>query len=733
MMCAGVPGLGPLSEQALAMAHQAGKSNIIQSADGVQGQAATLPEVAVQRLRAPSVPLAVSTPYFSVWSRTDRLTDSWPVHWSGRTSALCGLVMIDGVCYRWCGPSPAGVAAAKQTGVVVEALSTTYTFEAGGVKMQAAFVSPAMANEPAYASWAGCVLYLGATSIDGAEHTVTFYVDVSGEWCTHDSSQVVTWSRVRGAGAHLLSMGTTGQRVLERTGDQTRIDWGRMYLGVRDKFASASAVGSDVECRGTFARLGVLPGADDVDEPRPASDRWPVLAITEQMGRVGGAGVRGEAPSVVESRVVLAYDERRVVEYFERPLRPYWSGSGEGGSDFVATVTEVLRDDSELREAVRTTNQRVRSLAEAAGGAGYAAMCELAYRQVMGAHGLAADADGTMLMFAKENSSNGCIGTVDVIFSSAPFFLCENPALLEAQLLPVLAYSAMSSRWKFPFAPHDLGVYPKANGQAYGGGEKSEEGQMPVEECGTMLILVEALRVADPARGEALARRYWKQLTMWAEYLKAHGLDPADQLCTDDFAGRLAGNANLSIKAVIALGAYARLSAVVEGDTAARTWRALAETYAAEWLKLAGDGDRTVLAFGKPGTWSLKYNLFWDRALGLGLFPPSLAKREVALYLEKSNTFGVPLDSRETYTKLDFIFWVAALAEDQAGWDGLTQPVIMYLNTTPDRVAMSDWYDTVTGASKGMHARSVVGGIWAKQLLLRPGFGVTPPAKRLEK
>ena len=42
-------------------------------------------------------------------------------------------------------------------------------------------------------------------------------------------------------------------------------------------------------------------------------------------------------------------------------------------------------------------------------------------------------------------------------------------------------------------------------------------------------------------------------------------------------------------------------------------YRKLAQDLATRWLKEADDGNHYRLAFDKPGTWSQKYNLAWDR------------------------------------------------------------------------------------------------------------------------
>jgi hypothetical protein len=135
-----------------------------------------------------------------------------------------------------------------------------------------------------------------------------------------------------------------------------------------------------------------------------------------------------------------------------------------------------------------------------------------------------------------------------------------------------------------------------------------------------------------------------------------------------------------------------------------------------QFMKMAADGDHTRLAFNLPGTWSQKYNLVWDRILGLNLFPPSLTQQEIAYYLKHQNAFGLPLDNRHTYTKLDWSVWTATMAQNQDDYRALMDPLYKFMTESPSRVPLSDWFDTVTGEQSGFQARSVVGGVYIRML-----------------
>jgi hypothetical protein len=205
-------------------------------------------------------------------------------------------------------------------------------------------------------------------------------------------------------------------------------------------------------------------------------------------------------------------------------------------------------------------------------------------------------------------------------------------------------------------------------------------------------------------------------LGKWAEYLKAKGFDPENQLCTDDFAGHLAHNVNLSSKAICGLASFVQLCERRGESAKAAEYRELVLGFCRRLREVAMDADHSRLAFDKPGTWSQKYNAVWDRILGLKIGPAEGWRGEMDFYLRHQNPYGLPLDSRKDYTKLDWTLWTATLTQDRADFDALLDPVYHFLNDTPNRVPMTDWYDTKTAKPVGFQARSVVGGVFLQML-----------------
>ncbi|HTZ75141.1 MAG TPA: DUF4965 domain-containing protein [Candidatus Aquilonibacter sp.] len=657
---------------------------------------------AVAQERLPAVPLVVHNPYFSVWSMNDNLTDGPTRHWTGTPQSLTGLVRIDGKVYRYMGATPRDTPAMKQVSLAIAPTHTIYTFEAAGVRLTVEFFTPAFPQDMDVLSRPVTYLTWTAASEDGQSHKVNALLDVDPLIAVNTDDEAVTWGRSHEPGLAVLNVGSRDQQVLNRSGDNLRIDWGYFHLAVPIAGNAQAATALSSSAVRDFVQAGKLADSDDMDMPRTPHDGAAHLAVEEALDC--------DAAHSSMQHVLLAYTQAFAIEYLERKLRPFWQRNGR-------TVGEMLGDAESQYASLETRGQQYDKELTAdlarVGGAGYAELAVLAYRQTLGAHMLVADEAGRPMLFAKENFSNGDIGTVDVLYPSSPFFLLLNPEMLEAQVRPVLNYASLP-RWKFPFAPHDLGRYPLADGQTYGGGEKSEENQMPIEESGNLLILGAAIGQAE---GDwHLAREYWPEFTKWAEYVRANGLDPENQLCTDDFAGHLAHNANLSIKAIEGLGAYSLMARGLGQLDVADDYLATAKKMAATWQQMDIDGDHYKLAFDKAGTWSQKYNLVWDNLLGLDLFPASVRETELKFYLAHLNEYGLPLDNRADYTKLDWELWTATLAGDTNQFDALVAPIVKWMNETPSRVPLTDWYDTKTGKQMGFQARSVVGGIFIKAL-----------------
>jgi Domain of unknown function (DUF4965)/Domain of unknown function (DUF5127)/Domain of unknown function (DUF1793)/Domain of unknown function (DUF4964) len=585
---------------------------------------------------------------------------------------------------------------AIQKSAALSATQTHYSFTCGPVELKVRFISPLLPDNLDLLSRPVNYITYETQAIDNQSHEVQIYFEATPEWAVDNISQEVSLEHGRTGTLSYLKTGTTEQAILAKQGDDLRIDWGYLYLCGQSTPQMSYAMGDYNQLKKEFATKGIINGSSESKLITHMAENMTVIASANELGNVSTKPVSG--------KIMLGYDDLYSIQYFGENRMAWWKKDGK------VTIENALESaNSEFEaigEACNKFDNQLWADAVKAGGENYAELCVLAYRQAIAAHKLIKDKEGNTLFFSKENFSNGSIGTVDVTYPSAPLFLLYNPELLKGMLTPIFYFSE-SGRWTKPFAAHDNGTYPKANGQTYGG-------DMPVEESGNMLILTTAVALAD---GNAnYADKHWKTLTTWADYLLENGLNPENQLCTDDFAGHFAHNTNLSIKAIMGIAGYGKLAAMLGKTAIAEKYTNQAKEMAAKWIEMANDGDHYRLTFDQPGTWSQKYNLVWDRILNLNIFPKEVAEKEIAYYLTKQNTYGLPLDNRRTYTKSDWIIWTATLSSDLPTFQKFIDPEHKFFNETTDRVPMTDWYETINQQQVGFQARSVVGGYFIKML-----------------
>lgn len=651
-------------------------------------------DVFAQMRVAPAYPLITHDTYFSIWSMNDALNQSTTKHWTGKNQSLIGIIKVDGNYYRFLGKpeekANGQIRLARQRDCKLTATQTIYNFVCGNVDLRIKFISPLLLNDLNLLSRPISYVSFDVKSNDMKKHRVQIYVGTSSNIAVNKADQKVIVTAANTNRLQILKAGTVEQAVLQKKGDDLRIDWGYLYMAATNDNNIHQYISSS-EIRGIAVFLGNKKGKVD---SLKGSDLE--LNTVLNFGTISS--------STKQRFIELGYDEQYMIQYFHQNLRPWWNKNGN--SSIQQQLQDAYNGYKVVVKKCDAFDKELYQKALSAGGEDYARLCNIAYRQSIAAHALVQCPQGDILFLSKENFSNGSINTVDVTYPSSPLYLIYNPGLLEGMLNGNFYYSE-SGKWQKPFPAHDLGTYPLANGQTY-----NED--MPVEEAGNMIILTAAIAKVEGNANYAL--QHWKTLSTWANYLFKEGLDPVNQLCTDDFAGHLARNANLSMKAIIAIGSYGMMANMLDKKDTAQKYISMSKQMAQKWVQMADANDHYSLTFNDKSTWSQKYNLVWDKVLDLNLFLPCVYTKEINYYLTKQNKYGLPLDNRKTYTKSDWIMWTATLTSSKEEFEKFIEPIYKFAVETPNRVPLSDWYETTNGKQVGFQARSVVGGYFMKML-----------------
>lgn len=627
------------------------------------------------KLRPPAIPIITVDPYFTVWSPSNILSDTDLQHWSAKPNRIKGYVTVDGEMFRFMGTGENP--ALQQTKFEMTAAVTSYTFENERIRLEVSFFSTPFTDDLYRLSRPVSYMTAKYTSLDGKKHTAELKIAASEELCINLKGEeaIGTAPAVLPCDSPAIRMGSLAQKVLWRSGDDLRIDWGYFYLATDNKKALTETFAQDEM---TYISLS--------------------LPMTES----------------ARETVVFAYDDIHSFHYFGHDCDAYWKSKTP---TIEAAISEALAEvDESFAKCQRISNELTKK-AVACGGDKYADLVNLAYRQFLAAHKLALDEKGKLIYISKECFSGGHSCTVDVTYPASPFMLLYNTELLKATLRPIFRFAA-TDKWKYDFAPHDAGSYPILGTQRYGlreGGVLLLEMQMPVEECGNILILMENIILFE--NNTDFAAEHMETLSKWVKYLVKYGFDPETQLCSDDFAGHMAHNCNLALKAILGIAAYSLILKAFGRMSEAEHYMQTARKMAESWVERARNQDGSFrLAFDRPNTRGMKYNMIWDKLWKTELFPEEVYASEIAVCLENMNPYGLPFDSLHTYTKSDWLLWTAMLSPNREGFEKIIEPMWLCYHLSLSRVPMNDFYDTVTSLAMGCRHRSVVGGLFLKLL-----------------
>ncbi len=682
----------------------------------------------------PAYPLFVKDPFFSIWSPSAELNGADTIFWTGARRRVYGVVNCDGKSYSFLANRDKTVKM-EQTGVKVTAFSTDYTFTAPEFDLKVSFMSPLPPDNLELLSCPVCYMSYEVMPKKQIEKlSVSLFLH---EESCYDKIPMP----VRG-GVHYIEQGECAwfglkkQLVMSQSTDDSAAEWGYWYLTGQKAFLVSNEAVDKYVVTGELEYI-----YNDYSAKYLAAQNIHENFADKQCGKL-----------------TLAFDDTVSIFYFGDWLKGYWF---EDDKTVFDAIKYSYDNYDKITEEMAAWDEKLSADCEKY-GEDYLLVLYAGLRQAVGAHKLVKDRKGEVLFLSKECHSNGCIATVDVSYPSIPMFLMYNPELVKGMMRPIFKFNDMPV-WQYDFAPHDVGTYPYCLGQVYGllkdrkddpktivdyHNYKSApnqvkqpytypmiyafpptkdlfvfEKQMPVEECGNMLIMVAATYLADGDK--TIMKKNFKTLTAWVKYLKKYGLKPGNQLCTDDFAGHLDMNINLSVKAIVGIRAYAIICEALGKNVKAAEYTELAERYAKEWKKMCVEnGKRAPLVFGgdPDDTFSLKYNMAFDVMFGTGLFDEDIRETETDYYVAAANKYGIPLDSRSTYTKSDWIMWAATLTDDIEKRRKMIAPVADFLRESPTHYPFTDWYYTDLGTirgevneygyHKGFKNRTVQGGLF---------------------
>lgn len=671
----------------------------------------------------PAYPLFVNDPYFSIWSSTDLLNESDTMFWNGSIKKTYGLLIVDDNIYSFLGNLD-GVSKLTQVDLSVDLFSTNYSFKEDDFTFDISFISPLVPTDLRLMSRPVC--YFTYKFNSKIKHNVKVILTLDEGYTYNTKSNYVIGGAFEYPNYEVSYFGLNRQLPMSQSFDSASADWGYFYItGQKSYFTSKKSFDLLLNER----RMEYI-----CDDER---DEKVLISYNEF-----------DSTNDFSGKILVAFDDLVSIYYFGEWLRGYYFKDNDVT---IFDAIEEAYDNFDIAQMKMDSfsenfNEQVSKYNE-----DYKMLCIASFRQSIGAHKLVENHSHEILFLSKECHSNGCISTVDITYPSLPLYLLYNPELVLGMLRPIFKF-AKKPIWTFDFAPHDAGTYPYCLGQTYGLKNRLYEtdrflsnqfqrnrgngiivnhpmiytfpqqanvyrfeSQMPLEECANMIISSYGAIIRG-ANKKTINDNY-DLLYKWVKYLTSNDLVPFNQLCTDDFHSTVDKNVNLSIKTIVALKAFINLSELLDRNEDISFVKETLSKFKTEFYEHFDNVDHLPLSyFGDADSYSVKYNLVYDKVFNLKIFKKETYEKEVEFYKKKNNHFGVNLDSRSDLLKTDWLLYASALADKKEDEEIIYSGAANYLKEGASRVPFTDLYHTETGIKKDFQNRPVQGGIFINLL-----------------
>ncbi|KAM5534567.1 hypothetical protein V8D89_011771 [Ganoderma adspersum] len=692
----------------------------------------------VQTLFPAAIPLAVKTPYITLLDKVspgrhfrvnvwhESMNTSAPLSFSSQyfwnlqvkpkeqaTMGWAGKIRVNGTMYRWMGGDGDGTPT-NVTNIQITPTRSIFVMQAGPINLTVTFLSPVEPDDWVKQSIPFSYVSVEAQSIDGNSYSMQIYSDITAEWASGDRSSQVRWSNTdTGSSIYHDIQLQSPKHDFSEFADQAQD--GTVYYAMSTSQPRITwQIDSDKTTSNEFRTNGILRNSASTAFSS-ISPVYPVFAFAVDLGTIQSTAspvtwsvgyVRD--PAVMYTTATGAIQQRRpcyVTEY--------------ANISNVVSIDAFTADFAGAHDRAVALDQKIMSAASQISSQ-YSDILSLGIRQTMGALDFTVGTDlsghivpSDVKIFMKNLGTDGRVNAVEHLFASFPMFLYLNASIGGPLLEPLLELQV--SRTGVPYAAQDLGNhYPVAIGPTVA----PTQG---IEQSGNMLIM--ELAHARISGNGTLLSQYYNTTKRWADYLVNNALGSENQTNSDE---GLASSVNIALKGVIGVKAMAEIAHAIGEYLDAAHYSNQSSTLLSSWLFLATSlsGSRLLGDYGDQQSWSLMYNLFADKLLGLDFVPQSVIdtqRKYLSSLLEATSQWGLPIDSSPGQTaNAAWSLFASAFVSDTTLRDNLISSVFNHANSKQSIGAFPEKYSVADNSGTSGWAGPGLGGLFSHLVLTVP-------------